>query len=77
MENIVHNQELQVYVTSKNCQNSYHKLCQYVNKLQTDREQTADKFNNSICKFAERFGSGNSYLRINKLLKNPELVHFS
>ena len=46
-------------------------------QIAADREQTADKFNNSICKFAERFGSGNSYLRINKLLKNPELVHFS
>ena len=31
MGKIVHNHELHVYVTSKNCQNKYHKLCQYMN----------------------------------------------
>ena len=31
MEKLVHNRKLQVHVVSKNFQNSYHKLCQYVN----------------------------------------------
>ena len=39
MEKIVHNHEFHVYVTSRNCQNSYHKLCQYKNIQKTNSEQ--------------------------------------
>ena len=35
MERIVYNHELHVYVTSENCQNNYHKLCQHVNIQRT------------------------------------------
>ena len=30
MERIVHNHKFHMYVTSKNCQNNYHKLCKFI-----------------------------------------------
>ena len=50
MEKIVHGHELHVYVTSKDCKNSFH--------------QIMGKCNNSIYKFVESIHSGNSCLRI-------------